>query len=113
MGSAEKIDFVSIEDYLAEELVSPIEHEYIGGIVYAMAGARNVHNLIASNLLGSYTRVFIKLHPDPTIQIPKFAFAYLRKYDFTNLMYPSYVARIVRMNLFKMNLLWSPKCCLH
>src|SRR5262249_21941664 len=27
--------------------------EYLGGVVYAMAGARNVHNLIASNTLGA------------------------------------------------------------
>jgi len=30
-----------------------VKHEYLGGMVYAMAGARNVHNLIASNVLGS------------------------------------------------------------
>src|SRR5262249_51237961 len=40
-------------DYLAGELRSPIKHEYLGGFVYAMAGARNVHNLIASNTLGA------------------------------------------------------------
>src|SRR5439155_618350 len=32
-------------------LVSPIKHEYLGGVVYAMAGARNAHNLIATNAL--------------------------------------------------------------
>jgi Uma2 family endonuclease len=44
---------ISVEEYLAGELVSPIKHEYLGGVVYAMAGARNVHNLIASNTLVS------------------------------------------------------------
>jgi Uma2 family endonuclease len=44
---------VSVHAYLAGELVSPIKHEYLGGVVYAMAGARNVHNLIASNTLVS------------------------------------------------------------
>jgi Uma2 family endonuclease len=51
MSAAPKWNLVSIDDYLASELVSPIKHEYLGGVVYAMAGARNAHNLIASNAL--------------------------------------------------------------
>ena len=51
MSTAHKLDLVSIDDYLEGELRSPIKHEYLGGVVYAMAGARNVHNLIASNTL--------------------------------------------------------------
>jgi Uma2 family endonuclease len=50
MTAALKWNLVSIEDYLAGELESPIKHEYIGGVVYAMAGARNVHNTIAGNV---------------------------------------------------------------
>jgi Uma2 family endonuclease len=46
-------DLVAINDYLVGELVSPIKHEYLGGVVYAMAGASNAHNLIASNCLGA------------------------------------------------------------
>src|SRR3989449_10050858 len=58
MSTAEKRDLVSVDEYLAGELVSPVKHEYLGGVVYAMAGARNVHNLIASNVLGSlHTRL--------------------------------------------------------
>jgi Uma2 family endonuclease len=53
MTAAQKLDLISVEDYLAGELISPIKHEYLGGFVYAMAGARNVHNLIASNTQGS------------------------------------------------------------
>src|SRR5262245_31162070 len=53
MTAAKKLNLISVDDYLAGELVSPIKHEYIGGVVYGMAGARNVHNLIASNTLGS------------------------------------------------------------
>ena len=53
MTAAEKLNLISVEDYLAGELASPIKHEYLGGFVYAMAGARNVHNLIATNTLGS------------------------------------------------------------
>jgi Uma2 family endonuclease len=51
MTAAKKQNLVSVEDYLAGELVSPIKHEYLGGVVYAMAGARNRHNLIATNAL--------------------------------------------------------------
>jgi Uma2 family endonuclease len=51
MTAALKWNFVTIEDYLAGELVSPIKHEYVGGVVYAMAGARNRHNRIATNTL--------------------------------------------------------------
>jgi Uma2 family endonuclease len=53
MSTTKKLDLASIEAYLAEELVSPIKHEYLGGVVYALAGARNVHNLIATNTSGS------------------------------------------------------------
>lgn len=51
MSAVKKLSLVSVEDYLAGELVSPVKHEYLGGVVYAMSGARNAHNLIASNAL--------------------------------------------------------------
>src|SRR5438874_9939803 len=51
MTAAKKLELISVEDYLAGELVSPIKHEYLGGVVYVMAGARNTHNLIATNTL--------------------------------------------------------------
>src|SRR5262245_54925992 len=53
MTTGNNLNLVSVEDYLAGELVSPIKHEYLGGVVYAMAGARNAHNLIAANTLGA------------------------------------------------------------
>jgi Uma2 family endonuclease len=53
MTAAEKLNLISVDDYLAGELVSPIKHEYLGGVVYAMAGARNVHNTIAGNVFAS------------------------------------------------------------
>jgi Uma2 family endonuclease len=53
MTAARKWSLVSVRDYLAGELASPIKHEYLGGIVYAMAGARNLHNRIATNALGA------------------------------------------------------------
>lgn len=43
---------VSVDDYLDGENRSDIKHEYLAGRVYAMAGATNAHNLIASNALG-------------------------------------------------------------
>jgi Uma2 family endonuclease len=54
MTAGPKLDLISIDDYLAGELVSPIKHEYLGGFVYAMAGARNVHNIIAVNIVTSF-----------------------------------------------------------
>src|SRR5438128_6780156 len=51
MTAAPKWDLVSVDDYLAGELDSPVKHEYLAGVVYAMAGARNAHNIIASNTL--------------------------------------------------------------
>jgi Uma2 family endonuclease len=53
VSTAKKLRLVSVEDYLAGELTSPVKHEYLGGVVSAMAGARNAHNLIATNALGA------------------------------------------------------------
>lgn len=52
MTGALKWSWISEQDYLAGELVSPIKHEYIGGTVHAMAGAGNRHNTIAVNITG-------------------------------------------------------------
>jgi Uma2 family endonuclease len=43
--------YISPEDYLAGEEVSPIKHEYRCGHVYAMVGARKPHVIIACNLV--------------------------------------------------------------
>ena len=51
MSAALKLNLISVEDYLAGELVSPIKHEYLGGVVHAMAGARVGHNDITRNTL--------------------------------------------------------------
>ena len=41
---------VTVEEYLAGEELSPIKHEYLNGVVHAMAGAVNRHNWIAVNI---------------------------------------------------------------
>jgi len=51
MTAVPKWNLLSVEEYLAGELRSPIKHEYLAGVVYAMAGARNAHNIIATNTL--------------------------------------------------------------
>ncbi len=52
MPATSAIKLISVQDYLTGELASQVKHEYLGGVIYAMAGARNVHNLIATNVLG-------------------------------------------------------------
>ncbi len=44
---------LSVEEYLEGELFSDVKHDYLGGYVYAMAGASDPHNVIAMNLYGS------------------------------------------------------------
>lgn len=51
MATVRSTQYISVEDYLAGELQSPVKHEFLGGVVYAMAGGRVVHNVIATNLL--------------------------------------------------------------
>jgi Uma2 family endonuclease len=43
--------YISREDYLEGEKVSPIKHEYRKGHVYAMTGAKKPHIVITSNLV--------------------------------------------------------------
>lgn len=42
--------YISAQDYLEGERISPIKHEYIRGQIYAMAGATKAHGIIAGNL---------------------------------------------------------------
>jgi Uma2 family endonuclease len=50
MQTAVQSDYVAVEDYLAGEETSDIRHEYLGGLVYAMAGETLTQNQIAGNL---------------------------------------------------------------
>src|SRR5947207_4620098 len=53
METAGMLGAVTVEEYLSGELRSETRHEYIDGILYAMAGASEEHNLIATNLLAA------------------------------------------------------------
>ncbi|HAB18877.1 MAG TPA: Uma2 family endonuclease [Verrucomicrobiota bacterium] len=67
MSAAEKYQVVSEAEYLASEDVSVERHEWVGGVIYSMAGETTDHNQIAQNLQsvirghlrGSACRVFI------------------------------------------------------
>ena len=50
MNLAAKHQVISIDEYLEGELRSDIRHEYLGGEVYAMAGAGEKHNRISLNI---------------------------------------------------------------
>lgn len=41
---------ISVEDYFAMEMNSPKRHEFVDGVVYAMTGARDRHNLISGDI---------------------------------------------------------------
>ena len=41
--------YISHDNYLKGEEISPVRHEYIRGEVYAMAGGTQAHNTIAMN----------------------------------------------------------------
>lgn len=50
MTALPKKQFISEEDYLKMEEVSPVKHEYLDGEIFQMAGASNNHNTIAMNI---------------------------------------------------------------
>jgi Uma2 family endonuclease len=50
MEAVKQAEMVNIEDYLAGEQASAVRHEYVGGVVYAMAGASDEHIALSMNL---------------------------------------------------------------
>ena len=54
MGAAELANhYITPEEYLAGEEVSQEKHEYLDGVIYAMAGASEAHNVIRANISGA------------------------------------------------------------
>lgn len=53
MTAVKKRNLISLEEYLEGEEYSSVKHEYLGGVVYAMAGATNSHNIIVVNALAA------------------------------------------------------------
>ncbi len=52
MTALSKRQYISEEDYLTMEEVSPVKHEYFDGEIFQMAGASERHNNIAGNIYG-------------------------------------------------------------
>jgi len=50
MEAASPVGWTSVEDYLVCEQRSEVRHEYIGGAVYAMAGASDEHIALSMNV---------------------------------------------------------------
>ncbi len=50
MESAQTEELVSVEEYLAGELIAETKHEYLGGVIHAMSGSKAGHNRISGNV---------------------------------------------------------------
>jgi Uma2 family endonuclease len=62
MASVRRIEWLSVEDYLAGEQVATVRHEYVAGSVYAMVGSTVRHNLLA---VGLASRLYAHLSDSP------------------------------------------------
>jgi Uma2 family endonuclease len=62
MEAVEKPSALTVEEYLDGEQRSEVRHEYLGGVVYAMAGASIDHNIISGNI---YARLRSHLRGKP------------------------------------------------
>jgi Uma2 family endonuclease len=54
MSAVLKDNRISVEEYLAGELISEVKHEYEDGYVYAMSGTSKNHDKIVINLLAKF-----------------------------------------------------------
>lgn len=53
MSAIPQTRHISVDEYLDGEVNSPNKHEYLGGYIYAMAGATIAHDRIAGNVFAS------------------------------------------------------------
>ncbi len=53
MAAEPQKKFISPDEYLTMEAVSPVKHEYHNGEIFQMAGASFAHNLLTMNVSGS------------------------------------------------------------
>jgi len=77
--------FVSIEEYLDGEETAEVRHEYLGGVVYAMAGGTNDHAAISANVIGS---LFASLRGKPCRVFSSDAKVRIEFSDHTRFYYP-------------------------
>ncbi len=56
MSLPEQYFHISVEDYLAGEKISPVRHEYIDGVVHAMAGGTVRHSRLGKNIYSRLER---------------------------------------------------------
>ena len=54
MLSPQRTDFISIADYLKDELSRETRHEYLEGAIYAMVGASKNHQRIITNVVSAF-----------------------------------------------------------
>ena len=52
MSKTTKLQYLTIEEYMANEARSSVKHEYVDGQVFAMSGVTRRHNIIAGNIYG-------------------------------------------------------------
>ena len=52
MSALPQKKYISEEDYLTMEAVSPVKHEYFDGEIFQMVGASERHNNVAGNIYG-------------------------------------------------------------
>lgn len=85
MTALKKPAMVSVEDYLAGEEASEVKHEYLGGVVHAMAGGTNRHAAIATNAV---TALGLRLRGKPCRASNSDAKVRIELPDHTRFYYP-------------------------
>jgi Uma2 family endonuclease len=85
MTALRKPDLLTIGEYLAGEEVSDVKHEYLGGVVHAMAGGSNRHNAVSLNCLVSLA---LSLQAKPCQPFNSDTKVRIRYRDHTRFYYP-------------------------